>query len=71
MKTLRLTAGLLCVAVGIIFTILPGSILLVIAGLVMLSVDFPAARKYLRHAQRGMSHGARRLDRYLLNRKLR
>ncbi|RPJ68854.1 tellurium resistance protein TerC [Alteromonas sediminis] len=58
------------VAVGIVFTVLPGSILLVIGGLMLLSVDYPKARRLLAMAQRSMSRGARRLDAALTRRKL-
>ena len=71
MKAIRLTLGALLFTAGIIFTILPGSILFVLGGLVLLSYDWPRARGWLRHCQTGMSRSARRIDRYLLARKLR
>ncbi|NMH61150.1 PGPGW domain-containing protein [Alteromonas ponticola] len=71
MKPARTLLGGALVLGGIVLTILPGSTLLILAGLVLLSVDFPRARTWLKQCQTGMSNGARKLDRYLLNRKLR
>lgn len=70
-KVIRVTLGVLGVLVGTVFAILPGSILFLLGGLVLLSVDFPVARKWLKKCQDGMSIGAKKLDRMLLNRKLR
>jgi hypothetical protein len=56
---------------GIILTLLPGSILLVVGGLVMLSYDWPRARGWLKYSQKTMTTGARKIDRFLLLRKLR
>jgi len=56
---------------GIVLTLLPGSILLVIGGLVLLSYDWPRARNWLKFSQKTMASGARRIDRFLLMRKLR
>ncbi|GEA13141.1 PGPGW domain-containing protein [Alteromonas sp. KUL49] len=71
MKYIRLTLGGLLFATGIIFTILPGSILLVVGGLMLLSYDWPRARQWLKFNQNLMSKGARKLDRFLLLRKMR
>lgn len=71
MKVLRLTFGGLLFVTGIIFTILPGSILLVLGGLMLLSYDWPRARGWLAFFQKSMAGSARKLDRMLLNRKLR
>ncbi len=71
MRKVRLVSGGILVFGGILLTLLPGSILLVLAGLMLLSVDWPPARLYLTRCQRGMSSSARRLDRYLLLRKMR
>jgi len=71
MKILRLTLGGLLFVSGIILTLLPGSILLVIGGLVLLSYDWPRARGWLKVSQNMMSSSARKLDRVLLSRKLR
>ncbi|MEP4892078.1 MAG: tellurium resistance protein TerC [Aliiglaciecola sp.] len=70
-KTIRITLGALLSAVGIVFAILPGSILFLISGLVLLSYDIPFARKCLQKCQNSLAVNARRLDRYLLNRKYR
>ena len=56
---------------GIVLTLLPGSILLVVGGLVLLSYDWPRARNWLKYSQKTMTNGARRIDRFLLMRKLR
>ncbi|MGJ8680704.1 PGPGW domain-containing protein [Paraglaciecola sp.] len=69
-KKLRVTFGCICAAFGVIFFILPGSMFILILGLVMLSYDFPTARNLLKKCQNSMSNSARKLDRYLLNRKL-
>ena len=71
MKLARTIIGGTLVTGGIVLTILPGSTFLILAGLVLLSFDFPRARTWLKHCQTGMSNGARKLDRYLLARKLR
>ena len=47
MRILRLTLGAILFAGGIVLTLLPGSILFVIAGLVLLSYDWPRARGWL------------------------
>lgn len=71
MQTLRIASGALLLISGIVLTLLPGSILLVLGGLMLLSVDWPPARRYLVRCQRSMARGARRIDRYLLLRKMR
>lgn len=69
-KTLRISAGSVLVAIGVVFFILPGSILFLVAGLFMLSFDVPLARQWLERCQKGMARSARVLDRFLLSRKL-
>lgn len=71
LKPLRITAGALLVIAGIVLTIIPGSTLLVLAGLVTLSYDVPKARVWLKVVQRSMHKGAKKLDNFLLARKLR
>lgn len=71
MRILRLTLGAILFAGGIVLTLLPGSILFVIAGLVLLSYDWPRARGWLKYSQRTMTLSARKIDRFLLTRKLR
>jgi drug/metabolite transporter (DMT)-like permease len=68
-KTVRTIAGASLVVVGVVFTIIPGSILLVIAGLFILSYDYAIARRWLKVSQDLFSQGARKLDRWLLNRR--
>ncbi|GGO70486.1 PGPGW domain-containing protein [Bowmanella pacifica] len=70
MKSLRIGLGMTFTLIGTVLFILPGSILFLLAGLVLLSVDFPVARQWLKRCQRGMYKGASRLDSILLNRKL-
>ena len=70
MKHVRTLIGALLVLSGMIFSILPGSILFVLGGLVMLAMDYPKARGALSWTQRRASSGARKLDSYLLRRKL-
>nr|WP_247670714.1 tellurium resistance protein TerC [Alteromonas sp. MMG017] len=70
-KIVRLTLGGILFIGGIILTLLPGSILLVIGGLVLLSYDWPRARGWLKISQNMMTSSARRIDRILLMRKLR
>ncbi|AXR06855.1 PGPGW domain-containing protein [Salinimonas sediminis] len=71
MRIIRLTVGGLLFIAGIVLTLLPGSILLVVSGLVILSYDWPRARSWLGFCQRSMRHSALKIDRYLLARKLR
>ncbi|AGP85490.1 integral membrane protein TerC [Alteromonas mediterranea U4] len=56
---------------GIVLTLLPGSILLVVGGLMLLSYDWPRARGWLKYSQKTMTTGARKIDRFLLMRRLR
>tara|TARA_B100001063_G_C16502187_1_gene422631 strand:- start:295 stop:558 length:264 start_codon:yes stop_codon:yes gene_type:complete len=70
-KIVRLTLGGILFIGGIILTLLPGSILLVIGGLVLLSYDWPRARGWLKISQNMMTSSARRIDRVLLMRKFR
>lgn len=71
MRIVRLTLGVILFIGGIVLTLLPGSILLVVGGLVLLSYDWPKARSWLKYSQKTMTSGARRIDRFLLMRKLR
>lgn len=70
-KQLRVSLGAIFTAVGIIFFILPGSMFVLLLGLFMLSYDVPKARQWLRWCQQAMARSARKLDSYLLARKLR
>ncbi|MCY7293987.1 tellurium resistance protein TerC [Alteromonas sp. a30] len=69
MKSIRIGIGSICCGIGILFFILPGSILFLIGGLVLLSYDIPQARKWLAKCQSAMSSGARRLDNIITKRK--
>ena len=70
-KIIRLSLGSILFIGGIILTLLPGSVFLVIGGLMLLSYDWPRARGWLQFFQNQMSASARKLDRLLLNRRLR
>ncbi|NDV91653.1 tellurium resistance protein TerC [Alteromonas sp. 345S023] len=70
MKIIRLTLGGLLLIAGILLTLLPGSILLLIGGLMLLSYDWPRARGWLKFSQATMRNSARKLDRFMLLRKL-
>ena len=69
MKLLRTMTGATLVILGIVFTIIPGSSLFVLGGLVLLSIDFPIAKRLLSKVQSAMSLAARKLDLFLLKRK--
>jgi uncharacterized protein YqgC (DUF456 family) len=71
MRQLKVILGMVLCIIGVVLTILPGSTLLVLAGLMLLSTEYTPARKLLKWAQRSMSQSAVKLDRYLLNRKMR
>tara|TARA_R110000744_G_scaffold12705_5_gene37566 strand:+ start:916 stop:1134 length:219 start_codon:yes stop_codon:yes gene_type:complete len=70
-KQIRIGFGALLLLAGIVLFIIPGSMLLVLAGLLQLSVDVPLARTWLKRCQSTMSRSSAKLDRLLLNRKLR
>ncbi|WP_339722399.1 tellurium resistance protein TerC [uncultured Paraglaciecola sp.] len=69
-KKIRITLGSLLAIFGVVFFILPGSIFVLLLGLVMLSYDVPKARQWLRICQNAMSKSARKLDKIILDRKL-
>lgn len=69
MKLLRTFTGATLLILGIVFTIIPGSSLFVLGGLVLLSMDFPIARRFLTKIQKTTSVAARKLDLFLLKRK--
>ncbi len=69
MKSVRIGLGAILCSIGVIFFILPGSILFLIGGLFLLSFDVPIARKWLRVSQRSMSKGASALDNFFAKRK--
>ena len=69
-KKLRIAFGALLAIFGVVFFILPGSIFALILGLLMLSYDVPQARYWLRTCQKMMSKSAQKLDKMILERKL-
>jgi hypothetical protein len=69
-KKLRIAFGALLAIFGVVFFILPGSIFVLLIGLLMLSYDVPQARYWLRTCQNVMSKSARKLDKMILERKL-
>jgi len=71
MKVIRSVLGILFILSGILLTILPGSTLLILAGLVLISIDYVYPRKVLVRVQKSMTTASRKLDKVLLNRKFR
>jgi hypothetical protein len=69
-KNLRITFGSLLAIFGVVFFILPGSMFVLLLGLLMLSYDVPKARYWFRWCQNAMSKSARKLDKIILDRKL-
>lgn len=69
-KKIRIALGSLLAIVGVVFFILPGSMFVLLLGLLMLSYDVPKAKQWLRSCQKIMSKSARKLDKIILNRKL-
>jgi uncharacterized membrane protein len=69
MRLFRMLISIVLILFGVIFSILPGSILFVLGGFVLLSIDFPPAKRFLAKMQRTMSRSARKLDLFMLNRK--
>ncbi len=70
-KKLRIALGGLLAIFGVVFFILPGSILVLLVGLLMLSYDVPKARDWLRTCQKVMSKSASKLDKLILDKRLR
>jgi len=70
-KKLRIALGGLLAIFGVVFFILPGSILVLLVGLLMLSYDVPKARDWLRTCQKVMSKSASKLDKFILDKRLR
>ncbi len=68
-KKLRIALGLCLAGCGVVFFILPGSILFLLGGLLLLSMDFPTARHWLRKSQRALSVGAARADAFIARRR--
>lgn len=63
---LRTLVGGLLTALGLIFVIIPGpSLLLIIPGLLLLSYDYPKAKKWLKVAQKALTKSARFVDKRL------
>ncbi|PKI02191.1 PGPGW domain-containing protein [Glaciecola sp. 33A] len=69
MRLFRTFISIVLILFGVIFSILPGSILFVLGGLMLLSIDFPPAKRFLSKVQRAMSRNAKKLDLFVLNRK--
>jgi hypothetical protein len=69
MRLFRILTSVILILCGVLFTILPGSIIFLLGGLMLLSVDFYPARRFLTKVQRAMTLSARKLDLFLLNRK--
>lgn len=71
MRKLRVFIAMILITIGIIGFILPGSMFILLGGLMLMSIDYPPARHWLRKVQRASGRGARKLDQALLNRKMR
>lgn len=71
MKQLKVILGMVLCILGVVLTILPGSFLLLLAGLVLLSTEYPLAKRLLRKLQKSLSVSSRKLDSYLRKRKSR
>ena len=69
-KKFRILFCALLAMFGVVFFVLPGSILVLLLGLFMLSYDLPKARSWLRACQNLMSKSAQKLDKIILDRKL-
>jgi len=69
-KKIRIALGALLALLGVVFFILPGSMFVLLLGLLMLSYDVPKAKQWLRACQKIMSKSARKLDKIMLDRKL-
>ncbi|MCO7227454.1 PGPGW domain-containing protein [Pleionea sp. CnH1-48] len=62
-KTLITVVGIFIVLIGIIFIVLPGPAVLIIpAGLALLALEYPIAKKWLKTFQYKMSQTAQWLD---------
>ncbi len=71
MKKILITlAGGLLTLLGLVFVILPGpSFIFLIPGLMLLSLEYPQARKWLKVTQKMMHKSAQWLDKQFLKRK--
>ncbi|MGB1198771.1 MAG: PGPGW domain-containing protein [Thalassotalea sp.] len=62
--------GALCLALGIIFILLPGpAIILMPLGLALLSVEFDWAKRWLKHCQRWMRKSAVKMDKLVARKR--
>ncbi|WP_206483347.1 PGPGW domain-containing protein [Thalassotalea sp. G2M2-11] len=68
MKKLTLTVvGFACVAIGLIFILLPGpAVIFIPLGLAILSTQYPWAKNWLRKSQRMMRKSAVQMDSWWL-----
>ena len=71
MRYVRTLLGSVLLVLGILLTIIPGSSLLLLAGLMLISVDYKPARRFLSAIQKSMSVASRKLDNALWRRKFR
>ncbi|XQW85581.1 PGPGW domain-containing protein [Thalassotalea piscium] len=63
-------AGVLCLAIGMIFIILPGpAVIFLPLGLALLSFEFDWAKRWLKHCQRWMRKSAVQMDRLVARMK--
>lgn len=71
-KTFLSVAGVAFLGLGLIFVIVPGpSLIFLVLGLLLLSFEYPLARKWLKSCQGMMRRAAALIDKRLLARKYR
>lgn len=71
-STLITIIGFGCIAIGLIFILLPGpAVIFIPTGLAILSLRYQWAKKCLKTSQRLMRKNAQKMDAWLLKRKYR
>jgi hypothetical protein len=69
-KLLITVAGVFLILLGIVLIVLPGPALVLIPlGLVILAIEYPSARKWLRKFQRWITVSAKKADEFFARRK--
>lgn len=69
-KSLVTLFGSLLIMLGLIFIIIPGpSLLFIVPGLLILSYEYPLAKRWLRHTMKLMQKTARWVDQRISDRK--
>lgn len=66
-KYLITFAGFFCIAIGLIFILLPGpAVVFIPTGLALLSLEYPLAKTWLRKSQRCLAASAKKTDKLIL-----